>query len=363
MHQHPPEISIDVRSLGKSFSVYQKKAGLFAAISSIFHRKWSKVSAINNVSFSIKKGEFVGLLGPNGAGKTTIVKILSGILSQDAGTVLVAGHSPIQRKKSFLKKIALVMGQRSQLIWDLPPEDTFAAHGIMYEIPPKILSERVHKFSSMLDVKHVLQTPSRQLSLGERMKCELILAFLHDPQILFLDEPTIGLDASSQIKIWEFLKECKKLKQITVILTSHYAQDIENLCTRILLINRGRLCFDGDLRELMALSDPEKKIALQVAAPISPGDKLRIKNILGKNPDYLSERQINFSLSSTVANEVIRALLSFLSVSEISVQESDISSLFAKSVDMKNEEISIRKLSAKLKNSQMQGIVDTDLRI
>jgi len=216
------------------------------------------VHAVGGISFRIPEGSFVGFLGPNGAGKTTTLKMLSGILTPSGGSCRVLGFIPSDRKRAFKKQIALVMGQKSQLIWDLPPTDTFVLHRDLYEIPRAQWNETLMTLTKLLRVEHVLDTPVRQLSLGERMKCELIVALLHRPKVLFLDEPTIGLDIISRIHLWEFLRTYQKQQNITIVLTSHYVHDIVNLCQKVIIINTGRIVFDGLFDTLINRLEPDR---------------------------------------------------------------------------------------------------------
>ncbi len=230
-----------------------------ATIRSVFRRKWQEKSAVDDLSFEIPVGGFVGFLGPNGAGKTTTIKMLSGILTPTSGLISVLGYSPQKRERAFKKQIALVMGQKTQLIWDLPPIDTFLFHRDLYEIDRAQWNAVLDPLTELLGVGHVLGTPVRQLSLGERMKCELILALLHQPKVLFLDEPTIGLDVISQTHLWEFLKDYQKKQNITILLTSHYIQDIAKLCKDVIIINHGKKMYDGKFKKLVDLMEPEQQ--------------------------------------------------------------------------------------------------------
>jgi ABC-2 type transport system ATP-binding protein len=200
----------------------------------------------------------MGLLGPNGAGKTTTLKMLSGILTPTSGSCKVLGFTPHERKRAFKKQIGFVMGQKSQLIWDLPPTDTFVLHRDLYEIPRNQWNETLATLTELLRVQHILQTPVRQLSLGERMKCELITSLLHKPKVLFLDEPTIGLDIISQVHLWEFLGTYQAKEKMTVILTSHHVQDIANLCRQVIILNHGKIVFDGLFDDLIERMEPER---------------------------------------------------------------------------------------------------------
>jgi ABC-2 type transport system ATP-binding protein len=257
--------AIVLQSLRRTFRTFRKEPGFFGTLKSVIRRDWREVAAVDSLSCTIREGEFVGFLGPNGAGKTTTLKLLSGILTPTAGTCSVLGFTPHQRKRAFRRQIALVAGQKSQLIWDLPPMDTFELHRDLYEIDAASWRRTLDELTALLRVSHVLGTPVRQLSLGERMKCEIILSLLHEPRVLFLDEPTIGLDVTSQIHLWEFLAAYQAERRLTVLLTSHYVQDIANLCERVIIINAGKKAFDGDLTALVELVSPERSGVLRLS--------------------------------------------------------------------------------------------------
>lgn len=242
--------TISVKNLSKTYDFHEKEAGFVGSVKSIFKRKKQKRHAVKSISFSIEQGEIVGFVGPNGAGKTTALKMLSGILHPTSGEAKVLGFTPHERKREFQKQFSLVMGQKNQLWWDLPAMDSFLLNKEIYEVPDKDFNDIVERLSELLDVKDVLNVQVRKLSLGQRMKCELIAALLHRPKVLFLDEPTIGLDVISQQGIRDFLKTFNKEYQTTIILTSHYMDDIEELCERVMIIDHGELQYDGGLKDL-----------------------------------------------------------------------------------------------------------------
>ncbi len=241
---------IEVKNLTKTFKIYKKEPGLSGSLKSLFSRKYENKTAVNDVSFSIEEGELIGFIGPNGAGKTTTLKMLSGLLYPSGGSVSVLGYKPFDRKNEFLKQISLVMGQKNQLWWDLPPMDTFLLNKEIYEISDKDFKSRVEELSELLDVKDILNVQVRKLSLGQRMKCELMAALLHHPKILFLDEPTIGLDVVVQQKLRDFIKEYNIKYKATILLTSHYMRDVKHLCKRVVVINYGQIIYDGNLDQL-----------------------------------------------------------------------------------------------------------------
>ena len=256
---------IEVSNLVKEYRVAERSSGLAASIKSLFHRKFTIARAVDDLSFSINAGERVGFLGPNGAGKTTTLKVLSGLLHATAGSVRVGGRDPRQREIPFLKQITLVMGQKQQLIWDLPPVDTFAMNRAIYEIPERDYRETLGELTELLTIGKLAQRPTRQLSLGERMKCELVAALLHRPKVLFLDEPTIGLDVSMQATLRHFIRAYNERFGATILLTSHYMDDVTALCPRVIVIDKGRLTYDGDLTALVHRLRPHKRVVMRTA--------------------------------------------------------------------------------------------------
>jgi len=241
---------IRIAGLRKSYVVPEREAGLKAAIRSLFRRKTREVKAVDDISFEVQAGEVVGFLGPNGAGKTTTLKMLSGLLYPTSGEVSVLGHVPSKREKSFLRQITLVMGNRNQLTWDLPAIDSFDLNRAIYRIPPDDYRRTRDEFIELLELKELMRKPVRNLSLGERMKMEIVGALLHQPKVLFLDEPTIGLDVTMQRRLRHFIAEYNRRTGATVLLTSHYVADVVALCKRVIVIHHGRILYDGDLSGL-----------------------------------------------------------------------------------------------------------------
>jgi len=271
---------IQVRNLTKYFKVAQKSAGLLGSFKSLFSRKYKEIKAVNDVSFEINEGEMVAFLGPNGAGKTTTLKMLSGILYPTKGYVNVLGYIPQDRKPAFQKQISLVMGQKNQLWWDLPATDTFLLNKDIYNIPDSIYQKTLNELTDLLDVRDILNTPVRRLSLGQRMKCELIASLLHQPKILFLDEPTIGLDITMQRKIRGFLKKVNKEFKTTVILTSHYMDDVKEVCDRVIMINQGHKIYDGQIKELINDFANEKYLNIDFEEPVKKDDLEKIGKVI-----------------------------------------------------------------------------------
>ncbi len=255
--------AIDVCNLGKHYNVSRRGAGLKAALRSVVRPATSEVVAVDGITFHLAPGEIVGFLGPNGAGKTTTLKMLAGLLYPTTGTATVLGYIPWRRERAFLQQIALVMGQRNQLQWDIPAIDSFALNQAIYRIDPAAYRRTLDELTDLLDLAPLLTKPVRTLSLGERMKCELAAALLHRPRLLFLDEPTIGLDVTSQRRIRTFIAEYNRRHEATVLLTSHYMADVEALCRRVIVIHHGQILFDGDLRELAQRFSSCKTITVQ----------------------------------------------------------------------------------------------------
>jgi ABC-2 type transport system ATP-binding protein len=262
----PP--AVDVQKLCKTYRVHERPPGLAAAVRSVFHRTYKDVAAVADLGFTVAPGERVGFLGPNGAGKTTTLKILSGLLHPTSGAVSVAGFVPQRREADFLRSITLVMGQKQQLLWDLPPVETFALNRAIYGVPEAEFAATMAELEELLDIAEVARKPTRQLSLGERMKCELAAALLHRPRVLFLDEPTIGLDVAMQLGVREFIRRYNERSGATVLLTSHYMDDVASLCPRVVVIDRGRLRYDGDLPSLVRSIQPDKRVSLKLAGPV-----------------------------------------------------------------------------------------------
>lgn len=242
---------VEVKHLSKNYEYYRKRPGLWGSITGLFNRDKLTTEAVKDISFSIEEGELVGFLGPNGAGKTTTLKVLSGILYPTSGDARVLGYTPFKRQAGYQKSFALVMGQKNQLWWDLPPRESFMLNKEIYEVTDEEFRQSLDEFGELLGIRDVLDVPVRKLSLGQRMKCELTAALIHRPKVLFLDEPTIGLDVVAQKNIRDFIKKYNELKKTTIILTSHYMEDIAQLCRRVIIIDQGRIVFDGRLDDLI----------------------------------------------------------------------------------------------------------------
>ncbi|WP_240418570.1 ABC transporter ATP-binding protein [Paenibacillus periandrae] len=270
---------IEVNGLSKSFSYYNKELGLKSSFSNLFRREKLIKDAVSNISFGIEEGEVVGFLGPNGAGKTTTLKMLSGILYPSGGSATVLGYTPWERKNDFKRQFSIVMGQKNQLWWDLPANESLYLNKCIYEVDDKQYNDTLGELSELLDVQHLLKVQVRRLSLGERMKMELIAALIHKPKVLFLDEPTIGLDILSQRKIREFFKYYNQDRKTTILLTSHYMNDIEDLCKRTIIINHGKVIFDGSLNEVNNILGHKKIMKLVLSHPVDAQTLQQVGNV------------------------------------------------------------------------------------
>jgi ABC-2 type transport system ATP-binding protein len=256
--------AIRVRDLRKTYVVPEREAGVWAALRSLVRRRSREVTAVAGLRFDVAPGEIVGFLGPNGAGKTTTLKMLSGLLYPTAGEIDVLGHVPWRREKRFLRQITLVMGQRNQLGWDIPTIDSLELNRAIYRIPPTEYRRTLDELVDLLDLEELLRKPVRNLSLGERMKCETAAALLHRPRVLFLDEPTLGLDVTAQRRLRAFIGEYNRRHEATVLLTSHYMADVEALCRRVIVIHHGALLFDGDLAALVQRFSAHKTVVVEL---------------------------------------------------------------------------------------------------
>ena len=254
---------IEAEGLTKVYRVYQKREGLLGALRGLWRREHREVRAVDNVSFRIEPGEIVGFLGPNGAGKTTTLKMLSGLIYPNSGSAVVLGHVPWKREDAFRRRFALVMGQKNQLWWDLPAADSFQLHREIYSLPQQNFQQTLGELTELFAVQDLTRQPVRELSLGERMKMELIAALLHQPQLLLLDEPTIGLDVIAQVTIQKCLREYNQIRGVTMLLTSHYMRDVEALCKRVLVITHGKLVYDGPLAGITEKFGQTKLVKLQ----------------------------------------------------------------------------------------------------
>jgi ABC-2 type transport system ATP-binding protein len=308
-------IAIELRGLTKTFRTYRKERGIRGAIKGLFNRKYVETHAVENVSFQIAEGDFVGFLGPNGAGKTTTLKMLSGLLYPTAGAANVLGFVPWERKDAMKRQISLLMGQKNALWWDLPARESLELNRVIYEIPKQEFELIVGELTEMLDVRDQLDVMVRELSLGQRMKMELIAALLHRPKVLFLDEPTIGLDVVSQKSMREFLKRHNAESHTTILLTSHYMQDIEELCERVILIDRGHVMFDGPLDRIVERFAGNKIVEAKFSVPTA-ADFDSLGSILERTPDC-----VRIGVPRANVAEVCRIILDRAAVADLTVAE------------------------------------------
>ncbi|MEN2983156.1 MAG: ATP-binding cassette domain-containing protein [Thermus sp.] len=319
------EAHILAQDLTKHYRVARKEESLAATLRHFLFREYRTVRAAEGVSFAIPRGEVVGFLGPNGAGKTTTLKMLTGLIHPTRGQARVAGHIPWRREKAFLKKITLVMGNKQQLIWDLPAMDTLRLNAAIYEVPEGEFRRRVGELAEMLSLEGRLHQPVRKLSLGERMKAELLAALLHRPEVLFLDEPTLGLDVNAQVAVREFIREYNRRHGATVLLTSHYMADIAALCARVLVIHQGRLLYDGELEGLTERFAPYREVGLTLARPL-PKEALlpfgEVRELSGQEARLLVPRE---RLTERVA-EILRRL----PVEDLEVREPPLEEVIAR---------------------------------
>jgi len=309
---------IEVSNLTKAFRTYKKQPGFAGAIKGLFRRQYEQTVAVNDVSFKIEPGELVGFLGPNGAGKTTTLKMLAGLLYPTSGSAKVLGYTPWERADGYRRQFALLLGQKNQLWWDLPARESLELNAKIYGIPKDRFEKTVAEMTELLDVKGKLNVSVRELSLGERMKMELIASLLHEPKVLFLDEPTIGLDVTSQKTVRDFIRRHNAERKTTILLTSHYMADIQELCERVIIIDHGKLFFDGKLGEIVDRFADFKLVTIQSekANDYSAENLARYGEVVEKTAEV-----IKFKVKRDRVIPVCKALLDDLSVSDIDIQE------------------------------------------
>lgn len=295
---------IEVKNIKRYYKIAKKEKGLCASLKSLFHRKYEIKKAVDDISFDIKKGEITGFIGKNGAGKSTTIKMLSGILYPDSGTVKIDGYIPYKQRKQYVKNIGVVFGQKSQLHWDLPLIESFELMKYIYKIPKKVYEKNLEKFVELLDMKDFINQPVRQLSLGQRMRGDIVAALLHSPKLVFLDEPTIGLDVVAKEKIREFIKYMNQNEQTTIIFTTHDMQDIEKVCDRLIIIDQGKKVYDGTIAEI------KNKYS-------------NIKNIEVMYEDGSKEIK-TFDINEVPMNQVMEKLFAEEDIKDISICEPEI---------------------------------------
>lgn len=317
---------IHIKDLKKHYKTFKKEEGLKASIKSLLKREYVEVKALDGISFNVEKGEIRGFIGPNGAGKSTTIKILSGILYPTSGEIDVNGFKPWKDREKYVKKIGVVFGQKQQIWQDLPSIDTFYLNKEIYDIPDKLFQDNLDYFVKLFGLKDIIKRPARQLSLGEKMKCELIAAMLHDPDIVFLDEPTIGLDVVSKEKIRQFIKKVNKDKKITFLLTTHDLDDIENLCEKIIIINKGKIVYDDTLLKLKNEVDT-KIIDIKFISPVKEYPVPEGIKILSKSD---MELRIEIDKKLHKIDEVIGYILKKYKINDINVANPQIEEVIKK---------------------------------
>jgi len=316
---------IEVKNINKTFKVPEKEKGKLSVLKSFFNRKYKYIKAINNISFSIKKGEIVGYIGPNGAGKSTTIKILSGILVPDSGNVVIDKLVPYKNRREYVSNIGVVFGQRSQLWWDIPAIDSFNLLKDIYKIPDDKYNKNLNELIELLNLKDIINIPVRQLSLGSRMRCEIAASLLHSPKILFLDEPTIGLDAISKKIVRDFIKKLNKKNKVTVILTTHDMADIEALAKRIILIGKGEVLYDGTLSNLQKNYDYLRKIKVKTK------DKIKIKrNYIVDEKNTKDGIEFTIDIRKVEISDFIKLLSSKISIIDIDIDSGNIDDLIVR---------------------------------
>lgn len=310
------ESQISVDHLQKTYRVHEREAGAAASIGSLFKRRYKPVKAVDDVSFSIAPGEIVGFLGPNGAGKTTTLKMLAGLLHPTGGDARVLGRVPWRREREYLRNISLVMGNRNQLMWDIPAMDSYLVNQAVYQIPEAQFRATLDELIAILDLETLLKKPVRGLSLGERMKCELAAALLHRPSVLFLDEPTLGVDVTMQTRIRQFIAQHNQKHGATVLLTSHYMADVTALCKRIIVIHHGRLLYDGDLSALADRMAPFKRVQFDMESAEAAERASSYGEVIERE-----EAKITFRVPREKTSEVVAQLLADFPVVDMTVED------------------------------------------
>lgn len=319
--------TIQVKNLKKSYEYYKKQPGLLASIRSLFHRETLYAEALKGINLEIAEGELVGFIGPNGAGKTTTLKIFAGLLTPSFGEVSILGYDPWKREADYQKQFALVMGQKNQLWWDLPAMESFILNKEIYEISDEVFEKNLEELITVLDIKDILDIQVRKLSLGQRMKCELVAALLHNPKVLFLDEPTIGLDVVAQKNIRDFIKKYNKTHKTTIILTSHYMEDIKELCKRVVIIDHGKIVYDGLLEKLIMQYAPYKLLTITFNGNGVTREDIAKYGEIDQFEQYKVSLKVSREQTKKIASEILN---SNLPVDDILIDEVEIQDVIRK---------------------------------
>ena len=317
---------IYVKNLSKSFNVSSKEPGLKGTLKHFFKREAKSLKVIKNISFEIKEGEIVGFLGANGAGKTTILKMLCGLIYPSEGSISVSGYLPYRRKENFLKNITLIMGQKQQLLWDLPPIESFYLNASIYDIDKFEAKKRIKKLSDMLEIEDDLFKPVRKLSLGQRMKSEILASLIHEPNILFLDEPTLGLDINAQRNLRNFLQKYNEETNATICLTSHYMQDITSLCKRVVCVHNGSISYDGKLDLLLKKLSPVKEILI-ICRSEEDAIKLEKSGFMVKNK---RKNEITIKVENNSITSSLKTILNNFDIEDLYINEPPIDEIIGK---------------------------------
>lgn len=312
---------IEIENLAKAYRVYQKKEGLLAAVTGLFNREYKNIEAVSGVNLTVEQGEFVAFLGPNGAGKTTTLKLLSGVINPTSGTCRVMGHIPWKRENEYRRRFALVMGQKNQLWWDLPAQESFRLHQHIYAIDAKQFQKTLDELAELLQISKLLKQPVRELSLGERMKMELTAALLHSPDVLFLDEPTIGLDVVAQHNIQKFLKHYQEERKITILLTSHYMKDVAALCKRVVIIAQGAIQYDGSLDGIIDKFSGSKIISLQINDHFSAQEFERYGEVINSTPPKIKIKVERNRVAAVLADMLDKHAIDDVVVEDLPLEE------------------------------------------
>lgn len=317
---------IEVKNISKEFKVNKRSAGIPGMIANMFVPKFEIKKAVNDLSFTIEKGEMVGFIGPNGAGKSSTIKMLSGILCPDKGSITVGGFIPYKQRKAYVGNIGVVFGQKSQLQWDLPVIDSFELLRAIYRIPEEKYKRNLERFTEMLDMKSFINQPVRQLSLGQRMRSDIVASLLHSPEIVFFDEPTIGVDIIGKETIRSFIKELNEQDKVTMIFTTHDMQDIEQTCNRIIIIDKGSLMYDGSLQEIRSKYGTTRRLIAEFNEETSVAP---IKNVIIED---LKDRKASFTFDNNIVdvNKLMHEVLEKYSVHDVTVAEPEIEIIIQK---------------------------------
>lgn len=316
---------IEVKNLSKKYRQYKKQAGLSGSIKNLFNRQYFDVLAVDDISFNIAEGEIVGFIGPNGAGKTTTLKMLSGLLYPSAGEVQVLGYTPSKRQAEFQKQFSLVMGNKSQLWWDLPPMESYLLNKEIYEVPKDKFDSTLKELASLLEIEDILTVQVRKLSLGQRMKTEIIAALLHSPKVMFLDEPTIGLDVVVQKRIREFFKMHNEKYKTTIILTSHYMDDVKELCKRVIIIDKGKIIYDGSIEDIIKKYAQNKYLSIVLHEQVKREDWEKFGDVV----EY-EELKVTLSVPRSEHAQIASQILTSFKVDDLDIKEIELEDVIRK---------------------------------